>query len=105
LAVARNSVLLLMVLFENIQVLNSRSERRSAFRHSLLRNPFLLWGTLGTQAIHIGALYTPVLRRVLETGPVSFAHWTVLLVLALGLLAVMELHKALCRRFSRRFSE
>jgi magnesium-transporting ATPase (P-type) len=44
LAEARNSVMLLMVFFENMHVLNSRSERRSIFRHYLLRNPFLLFG-------------------------------------------------------------
>jgi magnesium-transporting ATPase (P-type) len=36
---ARNGTLLLMVLFENIHVFNSRSETRSAFRHNPLRNP------------------------------------------------------------------
>jgi Ca2+-transporting ATPase len=60
---ARNSTLLLMVLFENVNVFNSRSETRSAFRHNLLRNKLLLIGTLVAQLIHIGAMYTPVDKR------------------------------------------
>lgn len=56
---ARNGTLLLMVLFENIHVFNSRSETRSVFGMSLLGNPILLIGTLLAQAVHIGAMYTP----------------------------------------------
>ena len=96
---ARNSTLLLMVLFENVHVFNCRSETRSAFRHNLLRNPLLLFGTLTAQAIHIGAMYTPWLKDVLAVQPVSAEHWLELLALALSLLAVMELHKWFRRRF------
>ncbi|MCK5091575.1 MAG: HAD-IC family P-type ATPase, partial [Gammaproteobacteria bacterium] len=63
---ARNGTLLLMVLFENIHAFNSRSETRSVFIHNLLSNPFLLYGTIGAQLLHIGAMYTPGLRDVLH---------------------------------------
>ena len=55
---ARNSALLLMVLFENLQVFNVRSELRSAFsfRHGPLKNPFLFLGTLGAQILDYGDL-------------------------------------------------
>jgi magnesium-transporting ATPase (P-type) len=96
-AAARNSVMLLMVLFENIHVLNSRSERRSIFRHGLLRNPVLLFGTLAAQLLHIGAMYTPGLSNMLRLQPVSLTHWLTLLGLALTILVVMEVHKALRR--------
>ena len=45
----RNSLLLLMVLFENVHVFNSRSETRSVFRHNVIHNPFLLFGTITAQ--------------------------------------------------------
>src|SRR5688572_19068162 len=93
---ARNSVLLLMVLFENMQSFNSRSERLSVFRHHPLRNKFLVFGTLAAQLVHIGAMYTPGLREVLGVHPVSAAHWLELLALASTILVAMELHK-LCR--------
>jgi magnesium-transporting ATPase (P-type) len=96
---ARNSAMLLMVLFENVHVFNSRSERRSIFQHSPLRNPFLLVGTLAAQSVHIGAMYTPMLRDMLHIQPVSFEHWLTLLGLALVVLAVMEIHKALRQRW------
>ena len=97
---ARNSTLLLMVLFENVHVFNCRSETRSTFRHNLMRNPILLFGTLTAQLIHIGAMYTPWLKDVLAVQPVSPEHWLELLILALSLLVVMELHKWFRRQFS-----
>ncbi len=41
---ARNLLLMLMVLFENVHLFNSRSETRSAFRMSPLRSPVLMVG-------------------------------------------------------------
>ncbi len=99
---ARNGTLMLMVLFENIHVFNSRSESRSAFRHNPLRNPLLLFGTLAAQLIHIGAMYTPWISDVLQIKPISPQQWAVLLSLALSVLVVMELHKVLVRRLAAR---
>jgi Ca2+-transporting ATPase len=90
---ARNATLLLMVLFENVQAFNSRSETRSVLRHDPLRNKLLLFGTIAAQLVHIGAMYTPGLRDVLGVQPVSFAQWAALLALALTLLLAMEAAK------------
>jgi len=91
---ARNSVLLLMVLFENVQAFNSRSETLSVLGHNPLRNKLLLFGTIAAQLVHIGAMYTPGLREVLGVQPVPLEHWAELLALALVMLIAMELHKA-----------
>ena len=90
---ARNGTLLLMVLFENVHVFNSRSETRSVFRHSFLGNKILLVGTLVAQLVHIAAMYTPWIKDVLHIEPVSPEHWLQLLGLALTILIAMELHK------------
>jgi Ca2+-transporting ATPase len=96
---ARNGTLLLMVLFENVHVFNSRSETCSTFRHNPLRNPLLLFGTAAAQLVHIGAMYTPWISDVLRIQPISMQYWLDLLGLALILLVVMEFHKAFRRRF------
>jgi len=95
---ARNSVLLLMVLFENVQAFNSRSETLSVLGHNPLRNKLLLFGTIAAQLVHIGAMYTAGLREVLGVQPVPLQHWAELLALALVMLVAMELHKAYRRR-------
>jgi magnesium-transporting ATPase (P-type) len=91
---ARNGTLLLMVLFENVHVFNSRSETRSVFRHSPLNNLILLFGTAAAQLIHIAAMYIPLMQEVLGVQPVSLQHWWELLGLALTVLVAMEMHKA-----------
>jgi len=96
---ARNGTLLLMVLFENVHVFNSRSETLSAFLHNPLRNRLLLFGTLAAQLVHIGAMYVPGLNTVLRIQPPSFELWLHLLGLALSVLVVMELHKLGHRRW------
>ncbi|NNE63248.1 MAG: ATPase, partial [Gammaproteobacteria bacterium] len=97
---ARNSTLLLMVLFENVHVFNCRSETLSAFAHNPLRNKLLLGGTIAAQLIHIGAMYTPWLGDVLGASPVTFQQWLTLLGLALSVLFVMELHKWIRTQFA-----
>ena len=94
---ARNGTLLLIVLFENVHVFNCRSETLSVFRHNPLRNPILLIGTAIAQLVHIGAMYTPWISDVLRIQPVSPQHWLELLGIALTVLVVMELHKAIRR--------
>ena len=96
---ARNGVLMLMVLFENVHVFNCRSEKRSVFGYSPFRNPVLLVGTIAAQLVHIGAAYTPWIREVLHIQPISIQHWIELLGLAMTILIVMELHKAIRQRF------
>ncbi|MDY0132969.1 MAG: HAD-IC family P-type ATPase [Desulforegulaceae bacterium] len=90
---ARNLTLLLMVLFENIHVFNSRTEHISVFKINHLKNKFLWISVLAAQSVHIASMYIPFIESVLKTQPVSLKEWTMLLVLALTLLIVMEVEK------------
>ncbi|GIU18228.1 haloacid dehalogenase [Shewanella colwelliana] len=90
---ARNLTLMLMVLFENVHALNSRSERNSLLAMPWLSNPLLLLGIVIAQSIHIGASYIPGLNSTLGISPISLTHWLMLLATALTLFVVDELHK------------
>jgi magnesium-transporting ATPase (P-type) len=95
---ARNATLLLMVLFENVQAFNSRSETRSVFTHSPLRNKLLLFGIVVALLVHVGAMYVPWLAGVLAIRPAPAAQWLPLLLAALVLLVAMEAYKVYARR-------
>ncbi|MDF2180183.1 HAD-IC family P-type ATPase [Aliiglaciecola sp. CAU 1673] len=95
---ARNTTLLLMVLFENIHVFNSRSETRSIFKHRFFSNPFLLFGMLAAQGLHIGAMHSTFLGGILQIEPVALTLWAQLLGLACTLLLVDEIHKVVIHR-------
>ena len=90
---ARNLLLLQFVLFENVIVLNCRSESQSIFTQPFFSNPLLLYGTIGAQLLHILAMYLPVLSDVLYVQPVSFHEWLALFAIALIPMLAIELEK------------
>ncbi|KIO36725.1 cation-translocating P-type ATPase [Shewanella sp. cp20] len=98
---ARNLTLMLMVLFENVHALNSRSERNSLLRMPMLSNPLLLFGIVLAQGIHIGASYTPGLSQALGISPIGLGQWLILLSAASTLLFIDEYHKRLWRQQHR----
>ena len=92
---ARNALLFLMVLFENVHALNARSETRSLLQIPFFGNRILLGAVAGAQGLHIAAPYIPWLRDALEVQPISLGMWGALVGLALSLLVVMEIEKRL----------
>lgn len=93
LARARNALLLLMVLFENVHIGNCRSETKSAFTLSPLRSPMLLAGAICAFLLHLTAMHMPWGQAILGTYPVSLKEGFMILLLSLSVLATMELHR------------
>ncbi|MFC1659342.1 cation-translocating P-type ATPase [Pseudomonadota bacterium] len=96
---ARNIIIMLMVLFENMQVFNSRSENHSLVKQSIKNNPYVIIGTLAAMGAHILATYTPGLRDILKIHPISFYEWLAVLLISLSLIVVMELEKLMRNKF------
>ena len=90
---ARNGLLLLMVLFENVHIGNCRSETKSAFVMSPFRSPILIAGTAAAFLIHVAAVYSPMGQKLLSTEPVSMLQWVTLVCLALTVFVGIEIHK------------
>jgi P-type Ca2+ transporter type 2C len=94
---ARNYLLLLFVLFENFQTLNSRSEHHSVFMQPLAANWLLVVGIAATQGLHIAAMHLPWTQEILGIAPISLRDWAMLLAVAASLLLVTEAQKAVTR--------
>ena len=92
---ARNLTLLLMVMFENAQALNARSELRSVFRVPLAANWFLVAAVVGAHGLHIAAMYTPGTQAILDVAPITLIEWILVGALAASLVLVMEAYKRL----------
>jgi len=90
---ARNALLMLIMLFEIVHIANCRSETKSAFKLSPLRNPILLFGTSIAFLLHIASLHLPLMQRFLQTEPINLTTFFALLGLASSILVVMEIHK------------
>ena len=90
---ASNVVLLLLVLIENIHIGNCRSERRSGWVNSPLRNPWLLGGAILAQGVHLLAMNWGPTQRLLGLKPVSIGMWLTMFTISLSVFVVVELHK------------
>ncbi|NBC23566.1 MAG: HAD-IC family P-type ATPase [Gammaproteobacteria bacterium] len=90
---ARNLLVLLLVLFENVHAFNVRSETRSAFRIPLSANPLLVLSVVLAQGIHVGSMFVPGWRDVLQIAPVSPGVWAALLAITLSKFLVVEVYK------------
>jgi len=95
---ARNLTLLLMVLFENVHVFNCRSETRSLFSHSPMRNRMLVGVVAAALLIHVAAMHLPGLNSLLGITPIALETWWLPLLLALTAFLPIELLKLRRRR-------
>lgn len=101
---ARNATLLLMVLFENIQALNSKSETKSIFATNFLNNPLLLYGVLATQLLHIVAMHTPIIQNILHISPIGIKEWVILFITAASLLLVEKIFRLIYHSKQRQYA-
>lgn len=99
---ARNITLLLMVLFENVHVFNSRSEKHSIFKIDYTKNMFLWICVISAQGIHIASMYIPFMQNLLNIQPVDVKTWSILLGIALVLMFVMEIEKLIRKKILKR---
>ena len=97
LAQVQNSVLLLVVLFQNAYVLCMRSERRALWREPVGSNLWLLLGMVVALGLHLLAMNWPPLQTVLGTGPVDREILSFCLAGAALTILVTELTKRFAR--------
>jgi Ca2+-transporting ATPase len=98
LAYAQTGTFTLLAVCEWFNVLNCRSRTRSALRHGLLRNPWLLAGLAVSVLLQGAVLYLPPLGRIFRTVPLP--AWELLAIAAVGSLVLWaeEIRKLLARR-------
>lgn len=95
---ARNITLLLMVLFENVHVFNSRSEINPIHKINHLNNKLIIGSVIITQTIHIISMHIPFMQALLDIKPISIDMWFTLFGLALFLIVVMEVDKVFMKK-------
>lgn len=95
---ARNLTLLLMVLFENVHAVNSRSERVYLHQIHHWQNRLLPLSIIIAQSVHIICMHIPFTQELLSLQPVEFTTWLLLLGVSLGLAVLMEMDKRLSKR-------
>ena len=86
-------LLMLFVFIQNLQVLNSRSENISIFKHSIKNNKKLLLGITCAVCIHLFATHNPILSKILRIEPLSLINVLSMFGLALVVIVVSEIEK------------
>ena len=89
---ARNSVLLMVVLFQNVFLIGIRHLRLPVWRVRS-ENPWLFLGIALALALHVGAMNLPPLQGLLDVAPVSSDVLRYCLVSAASILFVTEVAK------------
>ena len=78
-------------------VLNCRSETRSALSVNLLRNPWLIGGLVAGNLLQVAAVFLPPLNQVFHTVPFGLFEFLAIGVVASLVLWVEELRKLVVR--------
>ena len=83
---------------QNMHVLNSRSENKSVFRHSIMQNKKLIFGIICATTIHILASYTPIMRKILRIEALRLDEMVMVFCMATFLIFASEIEKFIRRK-------
>ncbi len=97
-AQVRTEAFTLLVICEWFNVLNCRSERKSAFTLGILRNPWLLGGLVAGNLLQLAVVFWSPLGRVFHTVPFGLNEVLELGAVGSLVLWVEELRKLVVRR-------
>ncbi len=93
--IARTAAFTGMVLFEKVSVFAFRSLTQPNWKIGWLSNPILIVALTASIGAQILAVYWAPLQTLLKTVPIGIDQWTMILALALPILAIPELVKSL----------
>ena len=85
-----------LVLFQMFNVLNARSDERSAFVHAF-RNVWLWAAIAGSVALQVVVVYVPLLRNAFGTTALNGSDWILCIAVASSVLWLGEGSKAVIR--------
>jgi magnesium-transporting ATPase (P-type) len=95
---ARNSVLLMVVLFQNVLLLSVRHLHHPVWRSRSAENRWLFAGIAAALTLQLTAMHWPPLQQLLGLAPVSLTVFGRCLAGLLVVLVVAEAAKWLARR-------
>ncbi len=98
---ARSIILMLMVLIQNINVLNCRSEKNSIFKTPLNTNPLIFITIIGSILLQVVMSEIPITAKFLNVVPLSIAIIGKLFLLSLSIIVVFEIYKIIYNKLKR----
>lgn len=99
---AYSMTLTALAMFQWLNGWNCRSETDSVFATNPLANGYLVVGVGGAIAMHIFALYSPFMQKLLSIAPLTMADWLTVCAVTSSIVLAEEVRKFLMRRRIRR---
>lgn len=86
-----------LAVFQWFNAWNCRSEDKSIFSMDWFSNKYLIGATLIVIALHIAALYTPIMQTILRTVPLTLSEWLMIIPIAVSIIIAEEIRKVFYR--------
>ncbi|MBR6133595.1 MAG: cation-transporting P-type ATPase [Bacilli bacterium] len=98
LVTARSIIMMLMVIIQNINVLNCRSEKKSLFSISLKTNPLLIVTIIGSILLQVVLAEIDITAKFLNVEPISWLSIMEIFGLSFIIIVVFEVYKYIRER-------
>jgi Ca2+-transporting ATPase len=95
---ARTAAFIVLAVSQLFHSFNCRNRTESLFKIGLFTNPNLVFATLTSFALQMGAVYVPILRAVFKTEPLGLFDWLLIVGVSSIPLWAMEGIKWAARR-------
>ena len=87
-----------LAVFHWFNAWNCRSEKKSILSFSFSSNKYLLGALLIVVGLQMLAIYTPLLNKILNTTPLSFLDWALIIFVSFSIIITEEVRKFLVRK-------
>ena len=95
---ARTFALTGLIIFQWFNALNCRSEEKSIFRMNFFSNKFLTATLAWVIILHVFALYTPLMNKILRLSPLYLKDWLEIVAIAIIVIVAEEIRKFFYRQ-------
>jgi P-type Ca2+ transporter type 2C len=101
LTLAQTMVFATLIMAEQVNAFNCRSDLYSLFTVGFFKNRLLVVSVILSTSMLIAVIYWPPLARLFHTYPLNLRDWLIAMVLALTIFPIVEITKWIIRRKGR----
>ena len=87
-----------LTVFQWYNVFNVRSETKTVFSRDIFENKYLLWGLFSAIVLHLLAIYTPFMNKILQVSGLNLTEWLIILVICSPIIFIEEIRKYFVRK-------
>ncbi len=89
----QSTVFTTLVLVQLAHAFNVHAAEASGWRHGFRGNPTLLWGAIGSLALHLLVIYTSLGQTLFDTTAIGLEEWLLIAALTVASFAVVDVVK------------